>query len=60
MLNAVAAVSSNSSTLNGFHIRIVESADTDTNVLSTKAMLQTASVWPFKYLTKIFEAILIK
>ena len=36
--------SSNSSILNGFHARIVASAEIDTSVLSTSIMLHTASV----------------
>jgi hypothetical protein len=46
----------NSSMLNGFHTRTVESADKDTKVLSTNDMPHTASVWPFKLLTKTFDA----
>lgn len=48
--------SSNSSTLNGFQTRMLPSAETLTKVLSTKLKCQTASVWPFSFLTKTFAS----
>ena len=46
--------SSSSSILNGFQTRMLLSAETLTKVLSTRLKFQTASVWPFRFLTKTF------
>jgi len=44
----------------GFQMRIVQSDETETSVLSCRTMPHTASVCPFKYFTNTDEAVIKK